>query len=304
MTTSDNAAAQQVTTAKRESVREFIDRKLSPHRAVSGVIAVGSVATGTARPDSDIDLVLFMDPLDLHLVPAEAIWDPATDTFHSIFAHGTEPGQGAEQFDIRRLDLGVWRRPEHLWPEPLKAELADGWLAYDRTGEVARLISERTAMPDQVRRDLLDESLPHIGDHLEPDTLERCWRTLGPLVAGDRLQAIYEKLVRALFACNQKWRPWRSREMATLLRLSWQPVGLEDRLLRAAIATGHDRAAFEDRASALRALFEDLVAHLVAEGLYGSDPISEAFIRFHDEPGRAWNMRQWNERHRSVAPPE
>lgn len=53
---------------------------------------MGSVATGAARADSDIELVLFMDPVNLHLVPAEAIWAPGTDTFHSIFADGTPPG--------------------------------------------------------------------------------------------------------------------------------------------------------------------------------------------------------------------
>ena len=94
-------------------------------------------------------------------------------------------------------------------------------------------------------------------------------------MAGDRLQAIYEKLASALFACNRRWRPWRSREMAELLELPWQPANVEDRLLRAAVATGHDRAAFEDRAAAVRGLFEDMVKHLVDEGLYGSDPISE-----------------------------
>ncbi|KPV42324.1 hypothetical protein AN477_18695 [Alicyclobacillus ferrooxydans] len=33
-------------------------------------------------------------------------------------------------------------------------------------------------------------------------------------------------------------------------------------------------------------------------GTYGKDPVSEAFIRSHDEPGRAWNMQEWMRRHR------
>jgi len=36
---------------------------------------------------------------------------------------------------------------------------------------------------------------------------------------------------------------------------------------------------------------------LRADGEYGEDPVAEAFIRGHDEPGRAWNMEEWNRRH-------
>jgi len=40
------------------------------------------------------------------------------------------------------------------------------------------------------------------------------------------------------------------------------------------------------------------VGYLPDAGEYGDDVISEAFIRSHDEPGRAWNMDEWNARHR------
>jgi hypothetical protein len=40
-----------------------------------------------------------------------------------------------------------------------------------------------------------------------------------------------------------------------------------------------------------------LIDRLVADGEYGDDVIGEAFIRSHNEPGRAWNMDEWNKKH-------
>ncbi|MGC9347731.1 MAG: hypothetical protein ACP5JG_06305 [Anaerolineae bacterium] len=48
----------------------------------------------------------------------------------------------------------------------------------------------------------------------------------------------------------------------------------------------------------MRYLFDDSIRRLVADGDYGEDVVAEAFIRSHDEPGRAWNMDMWNARHR------
>jgi hypothetical protein len=36
---------------------------------------------------------------------------------------------------------------------------------------------------------------------------------------------------------------------------------------------------------------------LIDESIYGDDPVSEAFIRSNEEPGRAWNMEDWNKKH-------
>jgi hypothetical protein len=52
-----------------------------------------------------------------------------------------------------------------------------------------------------------------------------------------------------------------------------------------------------NRVEILRTLFQDLTTRLVKDGLYGNDFTSEAFIRSHDEPGRAWNMDAWNREH-------
>jgi predicted nucleotidyltransferase len=280
----------EATGRKREELLDFIGRKLAPQPAVRAVVGIGSIANGRARADSDIDAFVFLDPFDLYLVPAESIWRPEDDTFHSIMGDA----EGI-QLDFHRIDLPRWRDPAFEWPEPTRAELAAGWVAFDRSGEVSELISLRTAYPEGVRQSILDDAIPLVRDHLEPDVVARCWDTLGPVVAGDRLQAVYEYLVKALFAYNRRWRTWRNREMSALLDLPWLP---SDQLQAVAISSGHDRTAYLERADALRRWADRLVDQLVADGTYGADtPDFEAFVRAHDEPGRAWNMDEWNAEH-------
>lgn len=287
----------EATLRKREQLVAFVERKLSDEPMVKAVVGVGSIATGHARPDSDVDAVVFMDPLDLYVVPAESVWRQRDDTFHSIFSGDASLDAEGLQLDLHRLDLAVWRDPARTWPEAMRAELSTGWMAFDRDGEVSRLIAARTVFSDEERTRILDDALPMIFGQLPDADSTAAWDSLGPVIASDRLQAIYDHLVRALFAYNRRWRIWRDREMSALLQLPWLPGDFDQHIMTAAISTGHDRTAYLVRAEALRHLFTQLVDRLVADGLYGEDPDSEAFIRGHDEPGRAWNMDAWNERH-------
>ena len=59
-------------------------------------------------------------------------------------------------------------------------------------------------------------------------------------------------------------------------------------------APSFDHDGYMQRVQALRSLFDDLCVHLTAAGGYGDDVIGEAFVRSYDEPGRAWNMDEWN----------
>ena len=284
------------TLQKRRDLTAFVQRVLAPEPAVQAVIAIGSVATGRARPDSDIDAFLFLDPYDEYIVPAEFKWCPADGSFHSIFE-----GLDAEetiQLDFFRFDLSRWADPARVWPEERRAELAVGWTAFDRSGRASALIAERTAYTDEVRLARLDEAITWLDQHLSDDRPQRNWASLGPAIAHDRLQAAYGYLVQGLFAYNRQWRPWRNRQMSALLSLDWLPERFADRVLPALNAPSLGEAGYRARVDALRGLVEDLTRRLVADGVYGSDPTSEAFIRSHQEPGLAWNMDEWNVRHR------
>jgi hypothetical protein len=176
--------------------------------------------------------------------------------------------------------------------------LSAGWVAFDRSGRVSELIAARTAYPDELRLARLDEAVTWLDQHLADDGPQIRWDSLGPAMAHDRLHAAYGYLAQALFACNRRWRPWRNREMASLLALPWLPEGFAGRVLAALNAPSLDYDGYMSRVAALRGLFEDVLARLVAEGVYAGDPIGEAFVRSHEEPGRSWNMAGWNAEHR------
>ena len=282
-----------VTREKRTHLQRYIARELESIEAVRGVIAIGSLATGQAHDGSDIDAIIFLDPYDEYIVPVEATWLEADNTYHSIFN-----GVDGIDIDLQRLDLAQWRDPAFEWPEPRRAELKNGWIAFDRDGEVTQLITKRTTYDEYTRIPRLDEAVTWLDQHLGGDAPHLNWENLGPAIAHDRLNAAYFYLVQALFALNRRWRPWRNREMSVLLALPWLPDDFNNRVLHAVVAPAHDYAGYMSRVEMLRALFRDVLAKLQNEGLYGDDPVGEAFIRSHDDMGRAWNIAEWETEHR------
>jgi predicted nucleotidyltransferase len=284
------------TLQKRQDLLKLIEVELAPEGAVQGVVGIGSLANGTARPDSDIDAVVFLDPYDDYIVPAEFIWRAADRSFHSIFSEAPGLEEGI-QFDLQRFDLTQWADPAFDWPEGRRAELGQGWLAFERSGRVTEMIAVRTAYPDGLRIDRMDDAIVWLDGHLAEGVPQMRWDSLGPVVAHDQLLAAYGFLVQALFAYNRRWRPWRNREMSALLSLPWLPENFAQRVLDAMTIPAAGLSGYLKRVESLRGLFQDLTHRLVAEGLYGENVVSEAFIRSHAEPGRAWNMDEWNQNH-------
>jgi hypothetical protein len=278
------------TEQKRAQLQQYIEQALLPDKAVQAVIGIGSIATGQAHPHSDIDAILFLHPLDHYVAPAEAVWQPADDSYHPVLSKETT---GGVVLELTRLDWGQWREEGFIWPEPRLAELSEGWIAFDRTGEVTAVIQQRTHYPDQLRLERIDEAIIWLETLLDPAALDTIWQTLSPALAHHRLQAAYERLVAALFAFNRRWRPWYNREMAGLLTLDWLPAQLNEHLLVAANAPNLEYDGFEQRAEALRQLFQELLQQLTTTGDYSATPTDQAFLRHYDEPGHAWNLDEW-----------
>ncbi len=282
---------------KQQQLLDYALGQLAPYEAVKGVVAVGSVAVGRARPGSDIDAVVFMEPLDLYLCPAEFVWRPSDNTYHSILADDPTLERDGIQLDLHRLDLAVWRTQDHEWPEPRRAELADGWIAYDPTGEIGRLIDERTVMPAEQRLMILDEVMTQTAFLIPDGDAADHWERLGQVEALDRLQTGYEELTRGLFAYHGQWRPWRSRSFRGLQRLNWLPTPFAVSPAMITAGGGHDFDSYAGRAAALRRALDELIGQLLRDGIYREDPDDEGFRRLYDEPGRAWNMAEWNAEH-------
>lgn len=279
------------TLQKREQLADFIDRFLKPVPALRAVVGVGSIAFGTMRPHSDIDAVLFWDPIDHYVVPSEFVWVPEANTYHSIF----EPDVTGIQFDFHHFNLRKWTDSNCVWSEGQCAAFVDSWLVYDRDGSVAKLFAERTAYTESIRMKHLDSAL--LDMQMIRDDPTGLWESLGPAVAFDRTQSTYEALVRGLFAYNWRWRPWRLREMTYLLTLPWLPSDFATRVLSALNGPSSDLKGFCQRFFAIRDFGNELLTQLTDEPEYGSDPIGEAFTRSHDLPGYAHNMDEWNAEH-------
>jgi len=280
------------TEEKRVQFIAFVNQLFASEEAVRGVVGIGSLASGHMRPGSDLDAIIFLDPFDLYIVPAEAIWQPTEDKFYSIF--DSEQQCGGLQIDFLRLPFQQWAKPDFIWPEERRAELSNGWIAYDPGGAIARLIAQKTVYDDTLRLNRLDEAIVWLDELLSGETPAQVWHSLGPVIAHDRLQAAYRNLVEGLFAYNRQWRIWRNREMNVLLNLAWLPPDFATRVLTAVTPPNPTFDGYMARATALRALFADLLTQLIANGDYSHAPIDQAFMRLHEEPGRAWNMDEWN----------
>jgi predicted nucleotidyltransferase len=278
---------------KRWQLQAYIRQELIRENSIRGVVAIGSVAAGTAGLGSDIDAFVFLDPLDLYAVPAEFQWRPSDGSYHGIFVDV----DGAIQLDLKRVNLQEWAKDGFDWPEPTKQELSTGWIAYDPEGEIARLIEQKTAYSDGIRRSRIDRAILNLDQLVSVGRVEEAWHRHGPAAAHDRLNDAYEQLIGAIFACNRKWRPWRSREQSHMVRLNWLPTLLQQDATRLVVPSVSSQAGYLDRANALRRCFAELQSRCQEERLYDKDPISEAFERCFNEPGRDWNIMEWVEQH-------
>ena len=282
------------TKRKRTELSRFIQQEIIPETSVQGVVVIGSVAKGIARSDSDIDAVIFLEPFDLYAIPAEFKWRSDDGSFHGIFTDV----ENSIQLDLKRLNLQEWSKPTHVWPESICAELREGWLAFDRNGNIQKLIAERTDFNDEIRQERLDAAIVHLDWLLRNSSTERTWETQGAKIAHYRLHSAYDYLVQALFAYNRRWRTLRSRELPDLLKLPWLPQQFDEQLLLATNALSVTKDGYQQRVTILQHFFNELVSKCQQDGIYGGDAVSEAFIRQHDEPGRSWNMDEWNKKHR------
>ena len=282
------------TNRKRTELARFIHQEVIPETSVQGVVVIGSVAKGIARADSDIDAVIFLDPFDRYAISAEFKWRPDAGTFHGIFSEV----ENSIQLDFKRLDLQEWSKSTHVWPEWICAELSEGWLAFDRNSHIQKLIAERTYFNDEIRQERLDDAIVHLDWLLRDSSAERIWETQGAMIAHYRLHSACDYLMQALFAYNRRWRTLRSREISDLLKLPWLPEKFNEQLILATNALSMTKDGYQQRVTILQNFFNELVTKCQQDGIYGGEAVGEAFIRQHDEPGRNWNMDEWNKKHR------
>jgi hypothetical protein len=276
-------------------MRQFVQRKLEPWPELVAALIVGSIAHDEGRPDSDVDCILVFDPLDEAIVPAEFVWIPDTDSYHTIF-EGEASEAGGIQIDAMRVALGDFRHQE--WPESFRHELAHALVLVDRHQSVARIIEKRAAYPESLRLARIQEHAGWASYFMEE------WRLLSWLERGgiasahDQLTAALEEVIKLLHAYNGEWLPWRYRWMISAQRLPWQPEEFSQKAVEITSHVEPTRESVLKRRAAIGALLDNTMARLQSEGLLaGSD---EAFIATHPGLGYDHNFEAWREAHQAL----
>jgi predicted nucleotidyltransferase len=268
-----------------ELMHQFVHRKLDVWPEFVAALIVGSVAHGEARSDSDVDCVLVFDKLGEAIVPAEFVWVPATDAYHTIFeVEATEVG--GIQIDAKRVALDELRREE--WPESFKHELAHALVLYDRRQAVAEILKERVAYPEPLRLSRIRDHSAWAAYYLEE------WRLLGWLDRGgvegahDQLTVAFEELIQLLHAYNREWLPWRYRWMVSAQGLSWLPDDYPQRAVEITSRVSASKESILKRRGEISSLLDDILDRLRSDGISAGP--DEAFIAAHLGLGYAHNF--------------
>lgn len=276
-------------------MRRFVHRKPEVWPEFVAALVVGSVAHGEERSDSDVDCVLVFDRLDEAIVPAEFVWVPATDSYHTIFEVEASD-VGGIQIDAKRVALDDFRRQE--WPESFKHELAHAFVLYDQHKTVAEIVMERVAYPESLRLSRIRDHLGWAAYYAEE------WRLLGRLSRGgiegahDQLTAAFEELIQLLHAYNREWLPWRYRWMVSAQRLAWLPDDYRQRAGKITSRMDPNLESVLQRRSEIRSMLDDTRDRVQSEGLLAGP--DDAFIAAHPELGYAHTFDTWREAHRKL----
>jgi len=281
--------------SKIELMRQFVHRKLEVWPELVAALIVGSVAHGEARPDSDVDCILVFDEISEAIVPAEFVWVPATDSYHTIFEVEASD-VGGIQIDAKRVALDDFRHQE--WPEGYKHELAHALVLYDRHRSVEALLKERIAYSDSLRSSRIRDHLGRAAYYLEE------WRLLGWIERGgiesahDQLTAAFEELIQLLHAYNRKWLPWRPRWMVSTQRLSWLPDNYPQSAVEITSRISANKESLLKRRSEISSLLDNTLEKFQSEGLLADPDL--AFIAAHPGLGYAYNFDAWREAHQKL----
>lgn len=281
-------------------LRRYVDAELRTWPQVQGVVVVGSVAQGTCRPDSDVDIYVFFHPsVEEAIIPAEFIYTFSSGEYHDIFTDETEVAPSGDfiHLDAKRVEMSVLEGEDAL-PEGERAQLAKGIVAWDRRRCLAPTLATYVTYPEDLRWERLLEHLSW-SDYLLTE-----WRTLkwmdrcGHLAAHDQLTTATEHLIQVLFAYNRHWEPYRNLWLEEVSRLDWQPAGVRTTLEEALVMRTLTQPDLYRRLGALQGLFRAALARLIEDGfLPAEDPTFWIFREMHSQLGYAHNMTDWQEAH-------
>jgi hypothetical protein len=281
--------------------RRFVEDKLAPWAQFEAALVTGSFGHGEARDDSDVDMVLVFDPLDVRIVPGEFAWIPdSAEEFHPIVGPAAVEARevGGVQIDAKRVSISYLESSD--LSDGFLHELGHALVLYDRAGRVSAILERRLAYPAERRRLVSFRHREQAWIHQAKASRRRRDRWIhrvGLAGAADVLVGGLEEVILLVHACNGVVPPFRYRWLLSMEQLEWVPAGFE-RFRDVVLApTADDPQARLD--SACDAF--DLVLSEVDErfrALGWAEHAGEVWAHSHRELGIGYNMDDWKVAHR------
>ena len=280
---------------KVAQVRDFLRRRLADEESFVGAVITDSVAHGDARADSDVDMFLIFEPLDLAIVPGDFLYSPLTNDF---FARGESLPADPEllHIDARRVDLARWR--EGHAGELERHLLAAGLLVYDRDGCCEAVVDEVARYPDDLRTARLIDGYYQTWYHLRPAKAFSWYERADGVSAHAHLTAGLAYFVQFLFAWHGRWMTWLNKQVPYLLSLPDPVGGLPETIAEALLIRDHSRSELERRIGALSTYMKRMEALLQSERILPAEhPQDWAYSQAHQEIGLRRTMDEWRLAH-------
>jgi hypothetical protein len=286
-----------------ELARRFVEEKLVPYPQFEAALVTGSFGHGEARDDSDVDMVLVFDPLDVRIVPGEFAWVPGgAEEFHPVVGPAAVEARdvGGVQIDAKRISIADLDSGDLA--DGTLHELAHALVLFDRTGRVTAVLERRLAYPPERRRSVSFRHRERAWIHQAKATARRRDRWIdrvGPSGAVDVLVGGLEEIVLLVHACNGVHAPFRYRWLLSMEHLDWVPDGYASFRDAVLVPEGDD---VRSRLDAACDAF-DLVLAQVDDRfreLGWAAHAGEVWADSHRELGFGYNMDDWRRAHREL----
>jgi predicted nucleotidyltransferase len=122
------------------AVERYVER-VSGDPEVLGVIVTGSLARGTERPDSDVDL---------YLLVTEERWAAAFEASRLMYVERDGIGYEGGYYDIKLATLSYLDDAAERGDDPVRDSFAISRVAFSRVDDLAARIDRISAVPDDV----------------------------------------------------------------------------------------------------------------------------------------------------------
>lgn len=269
------------TSNKIGKVRDFLIpyvKRICQKPGVKGVVLLGGVADTSYRgfvdEFSDIDLTIFLDvpeskncnnikeftELNRELLPK---WVPEFSFYLPI----PQLDGFKMEINIHQLLYQYERKEETVWSDSKKeAYMYTSEIIYDPTGEIKRLIFDKTIMSSNQRWERIITLAGQKEWIIDINPLRQIHR--GFIMNGhDLLNKGLDQFIECLYLFNWRYRPHNKWLLEMAQDLEWTPRNFRDKLQNAQLVLEYSEDDIKRRVEVIKELWEELLVKLYQEGL-------------------------------------